>query len=137
MLRDAAAADPGEQIEPREAALRFQHEFKFMAKELARRDPYLQDDLVQEMSLAVLEETEKATESFFLWLACWRAKDFLKRERLRGGICPSKLGQLAIEAQQISDETLVQALLDEGHALKAIEEALGIKLVFDDQQRSA
>jgi len=50
---------------------------------------------------------------------------------MRGGRCPSKLDQLASDAQRISDETLVQALLDDGYDVAMIEDALGLKLAFE------
>src|SRR4051794_40740152 len=63
-----------------------QHQFSFgwRARQLAPDDPALQDDLVQEMSLAVLEYGEAASSEFLLELANNRAIDYLRYEAARG-----------------------------------------------------
>lgn len=50
------------------------------AAELAPNDPSTRDDLEQEMRLAVLENEELHTLSYFKRRAAWRAMDYLRRE---------------------------------------------------------
>ena len=67
-------------LEPRVAAETLLGAFRSQAENLRPFDPAMQDDLVQEMALAVLLETKSATQNFFLTLALWRARDFLRGE---------------------------------------------------------
>ncbi|HYF52460.1 MAG TPA: hypothetical protein VEJ63_23840 [Planctomycetota bacterium] len=129
MIREFSDADTGEQLDPREAVLQLQDQFRSIARQLERRNISLHDDIVQEMSLAVLQETKKANAQWFLYCGVYAARSFLKRERSRGEIRLCDFDQLVVEAQQLSDETLVQALIDDGHSVKVIEEILDCRLV--------
>jgi len=77
-------AEPSEQIEPREAAVRFQFSFGLYARRLAPFDAALRDDLVQEMSLAVLQAPNAGSRGYFLQRAWWRALNYVEYERVRG-----------------------------------------------------
>ena len=77
-------------VSPEAAAEQLQPEFRRFARILRPRDRSLQDDVTQEMSLAVLKHRRNrpvserpATLKYFLALACWRGKDYLDKERLR------------------------------------------------------
>lgn len=65
-------------VEPRAAAVELLGEFKYIAAALSPRDKSTQDDLVQEMCLAALECAQPNRLSYYLWLAGWRAKDYLR-----------------------------------------------------------
>jgi len=69
------------QIPPTNAVVALQCEFARFAGNLRRNDSALQDDLVQEMSLGVLQCTEAHTLAFFRSRALSRARDFLKTWR--------------------------------------------------------
>ena len=71
-------ADDQEPFYPRVAALEMQPEFRSIARQLAPRDPSTQDDLIQEMTLAVLLINQPQTRSFYRVVACWRAIDYLR-----------------------------------------------------------
>jgi len=69
------------QIPPTYAVVALQCDFARFAGSLRRYDSALQDDLVQEMSLGVLQCTEAHTLAFFRSRALSRARDFLKTWR--------------------------------------------------------
>jgi hypothetical protein len=71
-------ADAERLIYPRVAALEMQDDFLSIARQLAPRDPSTQDDLVQEMALAVILSDQPQTRSAFRLLAGWRASDYLR-----------------------------------------------------------
>jgi len=106
-----------------------EHQFSFgwCARQLAPDDPALQDDLVQEMSLAVLEYDKPASFEYLFELASNRAKDYLKYEERRGM-------QSLSEARQVNDsvmekmaglKTLIERLTRRGVPAEWIEELLG------------
>jgi DNA-directed RNA polymerase specialized sigma24 family protein len=64
-------------VYPAEAAVQLQEHFRFEAKRLRKKDWFTQDDLVQEMSLAVLEHPEPMPLCFFKETARNRAIDYL------------------------------------------------------------
>ena len=65
-------------LEPRKAAVELLNEFRRLAAALSPRDRSTQDDLLQEMCLAALECSQPNQRSYYLWLAGWRAKDYLR-----------------------------------------------------------
>ena len=67
-----------ELLEPAEAAVKMQRLFKRAARELSS-DYHLREDLVQEMSLAVLECGERHPLLIFMNRAVCRAINFLER----------------------------------------------------------
>lgn len=69
------------QIQPKNAAVALQRDFERFAGNLRRFDPALQDDLIQEMSLGVLQCTQSHTLAFFRSRALSRARDFLRMWR--------------------------------------------------------
>ncbi len=70
-------------IAPRVAAVALQRHFRAEARRLRKDDWATQDDLVQEMSLAVLEYPEPRPECFFKDIARKRAIDFLREYEMR------------------------------------------------------
>ena len=72
------AALKAARLHPRAAAVELQPEFRSLARQLCPRDKSTQDDLVQEMSLAVLLTREPQTASTFRLVATWRATDYLR-----------------------------------------------------------
>lgn len=109
-----------------------QHQFSFgwRARQLAPGDPALQDDLVQEMSLAVLEYDKPANFEFLFELAGNRAIDYLRYEAARGRWSLS-------EARQGSDDSaeklgrlkmFIDTLMRRGVPAEWIEEVLGERL---------
>jgi len=77
---------------------RHQFSFGWRARQLAKDDPAMQDDLVQEMSLAVLEYAKPARFEFLFELAVNRAIDYLRYEELRGTMSLD-------EARHVTDAT--------------------------------
>ena len=97
---------------------------------MAPDDPALQDDLVQEMSLAVLEYKHPASFEFLFELAGNRAKMYLRYEARRGKM---SLGQAReagdVFAQKIASlNTLIDSLVERGVPVAWIEEVLGERL---------
>lgn len=136
-LAELCPPDAGEQLAAPDAALQLQPEFRSIARQLERRDRSLQDDLVQEMSLAVLQQKRTASLKWFLYCGVYAARNYLKRERFRGGISLDQISQLAVESAALADETLVQALLDDGCPASMIEEILDCRLLFDEPEVSS
>lgn len=64
---------------PEEAAVAFYRGFRRIARRMAPNDRAMQDDLTQEMALGALQAGRPGPRRFFLVLAVWRAKDFLRR----------------------------------------------------------
>jgi hypothetical protein len=72
-----------ERIYPDRAVVILQSDFERFAAQLRRCDLALRDDLVQEMSLGVLQCREPHTLSFFKSRGVSRAKDFLRMRNRR------------------------------------------------------
>ncbi|MBI3831451.1 MAG: hypothetical protein HY291_18170 [Planctomycetes bacterium] len=68
-----------EKLHPVAAAVALRKFFRKTAKKLAPKDRAMQEDLAQEMALAVLQCKRPAARKFFCTLGEWRAKDFLRR----------------------------------------------------------
>ncbi|MEI6235362.1 MAG: hypothetical protein WCT04_20080 [Planctomycetota bacterium] len=71
-------AVPRDLLEPTVAAVDLIDDFKRLASALRPRDPSTQDDLVQVMCQAALECSNSNERSYYMWLAGWRAKDYLR-----------------------------------------------------------
>ena len=71
-------------LRPRRAAKKLQRAFRNIAWRLAPGKWEVQEDLIQEMSLAVLECDQPATRSYFVHRAKSRALNYLEYERMRG-----------------------------------------------------
>jgi DNA-directed RNA polymerase specialized sigma24 family protein len=90
----------------------------------------MQDDLVQEMSLATLEYNEPADFEFLFELAGNRAIDYLRYEAARG-MLPLSAAREANDrgAEQMSSlHAFIGGLLQRGVPREWIEEALGARL---------
>jgi hypothetical protein len=74
----AVAIEPAVVFEPAVAAVEMQAIFRRAAKRL-RKDRHLREDLVQEMSLAVLRCRRSHSLAYFLKRGIWKAIKFLKR----------------------------------------------------------
>jgi len=106
-----------------------EHQFSFgwCARQLAPGDPALQDDLVQEMSLAVLEYEKAASFEYLFELATNRAKDFLRYEERRGMMPLSEARQVndSFMEKMASLKMLIEKLTRRGVPAEWIEELLG------------
>jgi hypothetical protein len=107
-----------------------QYSFGWRARQLAPGDRAMQDDLVQEMSLAVLEFDKPASSEFLFELACNRAKNYLKYEAARGML---RLSEAREESDQCAERmsslnAFIGELLQRGVPREWIEEALGARL---------
>ena len=90
----------------------------------------MQDDLVQEMSLAVLEFDKPASCEFLLELAGNRAKMYLRYEAQRGKMSLGQAREVVdVEAARIANlNALIDRLLERGVPVTWIEEVIGEKL---------
>ncbi|HYG78554.1 MAG TPA: hypothetical protein VEK08_26380 [Planctomycetota bacterium] len=106
-----------------------QHQFSFgwKARQLAPGDPALQDDLIQEMSHAVLEYDQPASFEFLYELATNRAIDYLKYEAARGMLPLSAARYMSstISERMESVQAFIDELLERGVPAEWIEEVLG------------
>ncbi|HYG74377.1 MAG TPA: hypothetical protein VEK08_05165 [Planctomycetota bacterium] len=109
-----------------------QHQFSlgWKARQLAPDDPAMQDDLIQEMSLALLEYDKPASFEFLFELATNRAKDYLKYEVTRGMLPLSQVRQMSDKlAQKLASlNAFIEDLLKRGVPEEWIEEVLGERL---------
>jgi hypothetical protein len=78
MDQKCSEKEAGKLWEPAEAAVKMQRLFKRAAKDLRREDYHLREDLVQEMSLAVLECEGSHPLTFYMCRAVCRAINFLE-----------------------------------------------------------
>jgi DNA-directed RNA polymerase specialized sigma24 family protein len=90
----------------------------------------MQDDLVQEMSLAVLDYNEPANFGFLFELAGNRAIDYLRYEAARGMLRLSEAREASDRcAEQMSSlHAFIGELLERGVPREWIEEVLGARL---------
>ncbi len=107
-----------------------QYSFGWRARQLAPGNAAMQDDLVQEMSLAVLEYNEPANFEFLFELAGNRAIDYLRYEAARGMLPLSEARQASDKyaAQMSSLNAFIGTLLQRGVPREWIAEALGARL---------
>lgn len=118
---------PGNLIKPRRAAIKLQGRFRRCARRLAENDRATQDDLVQEMCLAVLQCKEPANASFFMSRAKSRAYDYLDRENKRGTVRLEEK-HLAREPQAVSSPEILRLLLDTEIPAAKLREMLGVTI---------
>ncbi len=93
---------------PADAAVRLQGKFRWLAARLATKNPHLQDDLVQEMSVAVLECSGDNTDSFYCVRAESRALDYLEYERRRGMKSLEELKEEPAIPNKLTEKQIVQ-----------------------------
>src|SRR5439155_3314022 len=109
-----------------------QHQFSFglCARQLAPNDPAMQDDLVQEMSLAVLEYDHPASFDFLFELASNRAKNYLKYEACRGmqSLRKSRHASDNTAERKASLNAFIEELVQRGVPRKWIEEVIDWRL---------
>jgi hypothetical protein len=105
-----------------------EHQFSFgwIARQLVKVDPALRDDLVQEMSLAVLLHNEPESCEYLLQLAENRAKNFLRYEAQRGRMSLNEAQQEcpAVEAKLENLKNLIETLVQRGVPREWIDEVL-------------
>jgi len=108
-------------------AERHQFSFGWRARQLAPNDPAMQDDLVQEMSLAVLEFNQPASFEFLFELATNRAKNFIKYEATRGMVSLSQVRHVSdkVVEKMASLNVFIDELLQRGVPAEWIEEVIG------------
>jgi DNA-directed RNA polymerase specialized sigma24 family protein len=109
-----------------------EHQFSFgwLARQLVKDDPALRDDLVQEMSLAVLQYEKPANCEYLLQLAENRAIDYLRYEERRG-MMPLNEAQHesdTFESKMANLRHLIEALTHRGVPQEWIDEILGERL---------
>jgi hypothetical protein len=106
---------------------RHQFSFGWRARQLAKGDPALQDDLTQEMSLAVLQYEKPASFEFLFKLAENRAKNYIRYEVLRGTISldEARRPSDAVAAKIGSLNAFIEELLRRGVPAEWIDEVLG------------
>ena len=113
-----------------EFAERHQFSFGWRARQLAPNDPALQDDLVQEMSLAVLDFTTPASFEFLFELAGNRAKNYIKYEVCRGRLALSEARHVTDSHAEklVSLNVFIEELMQRGVPAEWIEEVIGKRL---------
>jgi hypothetical protein len=109
---------------------RHQFSFGWQARQLAPGDPAMQDDLVQEMSLAVLEYDQPASFEFLFELASNRAIDYLRYEASRGMVSLGYARHVsdAFAEKMKSLNAFIDELLQRGVPMEWIEEMIGRKM---------
>jgi len=124
------ALNEADLIEPAVAAVRYQFSFGWMARRLRPEDLALQDDLIQEMSLAVLQCEKPATRKYFLDRALSRAINYLEYERVRGMVSIEEIEERPdpAELRREAFERQIDALLERGVPRKWIEQHTGLRL---------
>ena len=109
-----------------------QHQFSFgwRARQLVPDDPSLQDDLVQEMSLAVLQYGQQASSEYLLELANNRAIDYLRYEAARGTLSLKQARHASDKrAEQVASlKIFIGELIQRGVPAEWIEEVIGQRL---------
>ena len=122
--------DPEKRCPHYDFAAQHQAIFRKRARQLAANDPAFQDDLVQEMSLAVLEYDNPADFEFLLELAFNRAIDYIRYEASRGMLTLNKARQTSDKrAEQIASlQTFIDELRQRGVPAEWIEEVIGWRL---------
>ena len=102
---------PNSELSPAEAVLLLQTRFRRAARKLAR-DRNLADDLVQEMSLAVLYCKKPGTLSWFRQLGLWRAVDYLRRVSDRPKHWLDKATNLKLKLLNNKEFSRIQSLIN-------------------------
>lgn len=120
-----------EALEPRRAAVLLQKTFRFHAKRLAPRDPATQDDLVQEMSLAVLRCQAAGSRGYFIERAKSRASNYLKRQEIRSMAPLSELKRHPTMPEPVKDVALCRLLADAGISVSEMAAAAEIRISPD------
>ena len=110
-------------LRPRRAAKKLQRAFRNIAWRLAPMKWDVQEDLVQEMSLAVLECEQPATRSYFLYRAKSRALNYLAYERIRG---MPRTKRHPFARAPIRNEALMRVLAMAGIPVALLAQELGI-----------
>ncbi|HYG78582.1 MAG TPA: hypothetical protein VEK08_26520 [Planctomycetota bacterium] len=109
-----------------------QHQFSlgWKARQLAPGDPSFQDDLIQEMSLAILEYDQPASFEFLFELATNHAKMYIRyeiaRNMLRLGAARYARDRFAERMESL--QALIDELIERGVPTEWIEEVLGERL---------
>ncbi|HYG77090.1 MAG TPA: hypothetical protein VEK08_18945 [Planctomycetota bacterium] len=108
------------------------HQFSFgwKARQLAPGDGALQDDLIQEMSLAVLEYDQPASFEFLFELATNRAKMYIRYEVARGmlPLSAARYMSSSLAERMESVQAFIDQLIERGVPVEWIEEVLGREL---------
>ena len=68
-------------IKPKTAVETLLPKFKVFATFICQDDEHLQEDIAQEMALAILKHARRATLPFFTSRAIWAAKTLMRTER--------------------------------------------------------
>jgi DNA-directed RNA polymerase specialized sigma24 family protein len=118
----------GQKCRHHDFAAEHQFSFGWIARQLLPNDAFaLQDDLVQEMSLAVLAYDKPANCEYLLQIAENRAIDYLRYEALRGMLSLDEAREMSdsVEQKMESLRNLIEALIERGVPREWIDEVLG------------
>ena len=121
----------GKVSEPALAAVEMVGTFRYYARKMAPKNPSLQDDLTQEMSLAVLSCKHAANRTYFTWRAKFAAFHYLERELLRGMVSLSEVKKKPLAIAPIRDEALLRVLAMADIPVSLIWRELGIAICPD------
>ena len=113
-----------------ESAEQHQFSFRWRARQLAPKNEEMQEDLVQEMSLAVLECDQAADFNFLFERATSRAKDYLKYESRRGMLSLDEVQEASDKRaeQRAGLNEYIHELLERGVPQYWIDEVIGYRL---------
>ena len=118
-------------IEPYEAVVKLQGSFRYWAVRMAPKNHALQDDLAQEMSLAVLQCDGASVRGYFIQRARSRALNYLEGETLRGMVGLSEVCRWPLAPEPIQDEGLLRLLKMAGIPVRVLADQLGIVISPD------
>lgn len=101
------------------AVLALQQDFSRFAAHLRKWDPALQDDLVQEMSLGVLQCEGEHTLSFFRSRGLSRARDYLRAWQRRSMLDLNQVKTVPVD-RSCMDATAIETMLEKVSGLVGI-----------------
>ena len=118
----------GKVSDPKLAAVEMLGTFRYFARKMAPKNPSLQDDLTQEMSLAVVSCNHAANRTFFTQRAKFAAFHYLERESLRGMAGLSEVKKKPVAVAPIRDDALLRLLAMADIPVSLIWRELGIAI---------
>jgi len=120
------------QVPPKNAVVALQCDFARFAGNLRHNDRALQEDLVQEMSLGVLQCTESHTLAFFRSRGLSRARDFLKMWRRKSCEDWTAITQWPIASLDSNERGSEWYLEKIGALMMSQEMPPALKSIYDD-----
>ena len=128
--RGAPSTDPKKRSLHHDFVEQHYKHFRKRARQLQPDDRAIQDDIVQEMCLAVLEYDKQASPAFLFTLASNHAMDYLRYEACRGWKSLDEAREYSdkLAEQTAGLESYIDTLLQGGMPKVWIEEVLGYRL---------